>query len=333
MSRASGNRIVGRTLELLALEKGDIFALLVYSASVGALYLALPLAAQALFANVAFGTLLQPVVVLALIVVAVLAFSGTLSLLENIVVERLQRRYFARLALAFAESLSNSEAGTIDRATGIDRANRFFEVANVQKTAYTLLLDGLALLLQMLFGMALLAVYHPLLLAFDLCLILGLLLIVVLWSRRAVETAVDESKAKLQMGNWLHALASNPARYTTAEGHNQAVVHADELADEYLKRRRLHFHFLFAQIAGAVLLQIFANASVLVIGGSLVIEGQLTLGQLVAAEIVVSSLAAGVGKLGKYLEAFYDLSASTDKIAHVLFVPKKETPTPKEDAA
>ncbi len=332
MSHHSQNRTVGRTLELLALEKGDIAALVVYSGAVGALYLALPLAAQALFANVAFGTLLQPVVVLALIVFAVLAFSGTLSLLENIVVERLQRRYFARLSLSFAESLSNAEAGTIDRPTAIDRANRFFEVMNVQKTSYTLLLDGLALLLQMFFGMALLAVYHPSLLVFDICLVMGLMLIVVLWGRRAVETAVDESRAKLNVGNWLHALATDPKKYTAPEGHNLAIVHADELATEYLKRRKLHFQFLFARVAGAVLLQIVANASVLVIGGWLVIEGQLTLGQLVAAEIVVSSLAAGVGKLGKYLEAFYDLSASTDKISHVLLAPQNAATTTEEAA-
>jgi putative ABC transport system ATP-binding protein len=92
MSYVSRNRTVGRALELLALEKGDIIALVVYSGGVGVLYLALPLAAQALFANVAFGTLLQPVVVLATIVFAVLAFSGTLSLLKNVVVERLQSR-------------------------------------------------------------------------------------------------------------------------------------------------------------------------------------------------------------------------------------------------
>lgn len=322
MSHRSPGKTVAHALELLGLEKADIFALAVYSATVGMLYLALPLAAQALFANVAFGTLMQPVVVLAAIVFAVLTFSGVLSLLENIVVERLQRRYFARLALSFAESLSNSEAGTIDRDTGIDRANRFFEVVNVQKTSYTLLLDGLALLLQMFFGMALLAVYHPLLLAFDLCLILTLLLIIFLWGRRCVETAVKESRAKLDVGNWLHALAADPKQYTTDEGHNRAIAHADELATTYLQKRRKHFHFLFAQITCAVALQVVANASVLVIGGWLVIEGQLTLGQLVAAEIVVSSLAAGIGQLGKYLEAFYDLSASTDKVSHVLFAPR-----------
>lgn len=324
MPRNSSSRIVAHTLELLALERGDILALGVYSATVGALYLALPLSAQALFANVAFGTLLQPVIVLAAIVFAVLTFSGVLSLLENVVVERLQRRYFARLALAFADSLSNGESENLDHGAAIDRANRFFEVVNVQKTTYTLLLDGLALLLQMLFGMALLAVYHPLLLAFDACLILSLLLIIFLWSRRALETAVDESRAKLDVGNWMHSLAADPKLHCTEEGHNQAIARADELARNYLKKRQSHFRFLFAQISCAVMLQVVANASVLVIGGWLVIEGQLSLGQLVAAEIVVSSLAAGIGKLGKYLEAFYDLSASTDKVAHVLFAPRSE---------
>ena len=116
MSHRSPGKTVAHPLELLGLEKADISALAVYSATVGVFYLALPLAAQALFANVAFGTLMQPVVVLAAIVFAVLT---VLSLLENIVVERLQRRYFARLALSFAESLSNSEAGTIDRAPAL----------------------------------------------------------------------------------------------------------------------------------------------------------------------------------------------------------------------
>ena len=78
--------------------------------------------------------------------------------------------------------------------------------------------------------MALLAVYHPLLLAFDLCLILTLLLIIFLWGRGCVETAVKESRAKLDVGNWLHALAADPKQYTTNEGHNRAIYRADELA-------------------------------------------------------------------------------------------------------
>ncbi len=331
MSKNSPGKIINNTLELLVLEGGDILALAVYSAAVGLLYLALPLAAQALFANVAFGTLLQPVVVLGAIVFSVLALSGIFRLLENVIVERLQRRYFTRLALAIAESLSSGDSDSVDRATGIDRANRFFEVVSVQKAAYTLLLDGLTLLLQMFFGMALLAVYHPLLLVFDICLVLSLLLIAVLWGSRAVETAVDESRAKLAVGNWMHELAADPKRYATEVGHNRAIEVADQLAGKYIEQRRRHFHVLFAQITGAVMLQIVANASVLVIGGWLVIVGQLTLGQLVAAEIVVSSLAAGVGGLGKYLEAFYDLAGSTDKVSHVLFA--GPAPKPQTEAA
>ena len=311
-------KIARQALSLLALERGDILTLTVYSVLVGFLYLTLPLAAQALFANVAFGTLLQPVLVLSFIVLGLLSFSGALQLLENIVVERLQRRYFARVAMAYARSLTTESAPLANRSEGIDRANRFFEIVNIQKTVSVLLLEGLALALQMLVGLALLAIYHPLLLAFDLCLILSLSLIAILWGRRAIETAVDESKAKLKVANSLHEIAGSPLTFKSTSGKALASSRIDALTSDYVAKRTAHFHVLFWQISGAAVLQILANASVLAIGGWLVIIGQLTLGQLVAAEIVVSSVAAGVGKLGKYLEAFYDLSASTDKIAHVL---------------
>jgi putative ABC transport system ATP-binding protein len=324
MKHTQPSRVFAQAIELLAIERGDILALTAYSAIVGLLYLVLPLAAQALFANVAFGTLMQPVVALAIIVFAVLTFSGVIRLLEQVVVEKMQRRYFARLTQALAASLNQKETAATDRAEAVDRANRFFEIVNNQKTISNLFLDGLNLALQMVFGMALLAVYHPLLLAFDLGLILGLLLIIFLLGSRALATSVDESRAKLEVGNWLHALAADSQEPRADEERANATLHADRLACEYLDQRKRHFRFLFAQISGFILLQIIANASVLAIGGWLVIIGQLTLGQLVAAEIVVSSLAAGVGKLGKYLENFYDLAASTDKLAHVLLNPNEE---------
>jgi ABC-type bacteriocin/lantibiotic exporter with double-glycine peptidase domain len=46
-------------------------------------------------------------------------------------------------------------------------------------------------------------------------------------------------------------------------------------------------------------------------------KGQLTLGQLVAAELIVTSVVAGLTKFGKYLESFYDLVASIDKLGAI----------------
>jgi putative ABC transport system ATP-binding protein len=60
------------------------------------------------------------------------------------------------------------------------------------------------------------------------------------------------------------------------------------------------------------------------IGGYLVIEGQLTLGQLVAAELIVSMALAALIKFGKHLESFYDLLTAVDKIGHLLDLPLEQ---------
>jgi putative ABC transport system ATP-binding protein len=57
------------------------------------------------------------------------------------------------------------------------------------------------------------------------------------------------------------------------------------------------------------------------LGGWLVISGQLTLGQLVAAELIVAVIVGAFTKLGKHLENFYDVMASVDKLGHLFDIP------------
>lgn len=71
------------------------------------------------------------------------------------------------------------------------------------------------------------------------------------------------------------------------------------------------------QISGLLLLQVVASAVLLVIGGWLVISQQITLGQLVASEIIMSAIAAALAKLGKKIEAWYDAMAAMDKLGHI----------------
>ena len=57
------------------------------------------------------------------------------------------------------------------------------------------------------------------------------------------------------------------------------------------------------------------------LGGWLVIDGQLTLGQLVASELVVTVVVGAFAKAGKSLEKFYDLMAGMDKVGHLIDIP------------
>ena len=60
------------------------------------------------------------------------------------------------------------------------------------------------------------------------------------------------------------------------------------------------------------------------LGGWLVVAGQLTLGQLVASELIITAIVAAVAKLGKQIESFYDLMAATDKLGVLLDLPLED---------
>ena len=73
----------------------------------------------------------------------------------------------------------------------------------VQKASASLLVEGVSALLQAAVGLLLLALYHPYLLAFDLLLLGGIVIIVFVQGRDGPKTAIKESKAKYAVAGWL----------------------------------------------------------------------------------------------------------------------------------
>lgn len=305
-------------------ERQDIVVALIYAAGAGLLTLATPIAVQALVNTVAFGTLLQPVVVLTVLLLGGLIFAGVLRALQAWVVEVLQRRVFLRLVDALSRRLPRVELSAFDRAHGPELVNRFFDVFTIQKAASSLLVDGLEIFLTAFVGMLVLGFYHPLLLAFDVVLLGFVFVILFAMGRGATKTAVYESMAKYEVASWLEEVARHPAAFKLAGGPALARERADLLAASYLTRRKKHWRVVFRQLAGALSLQAFASAGILGIGGWLVIDRQLTLGQLVAAELIVTMVVASFAKVGKHLETTYDLLAALDKVGVLLDLPLEE---------
>ena len=310
-----------RLLALLRTEAPDLWIILTYAAAIGLLTLATPVAVQALVNQVAFGQLLQPVVVLTLLLLLGLGLSSGLRVLQSCAVELLQQRLFVRLAADLAHRLPRTAPSDPAAVHGPESASRFLEIATVQKAAASLLLDGLAVALQALIGLVVLAFYHPVLLAFDAVLLACIAAILLGLGRGAVSTSIAESRAKYAVADLLQDLARRPLALRL--GHGTAIVseRADGLLREYLTARRGHFRILLRQVVASLALQALASAALLGAGGALVIAGQLTLGQLVAAELIVSAVVAGVAKFGKHLESYYDLLAALDKIGHLVDLP------------
>lgn len=312
-----------RLRQWLSLESEDAWVVVIYTAATGLVSLVLPIAVQAVVNTVAFGTLLQPLAVLTVLVLLALLAVAWLSAYRQYVVEMIQRRVFVRLAGDVADKLVRVEPRAFNRYHGPELVNRFLEVVTVQKAGATLLLDGLTVAVQTLIGMTLLAVYHPFLLAFDVLLALSLFVVLFPMGSGAIPTAVKESKAKYALLAWLEELARHQIAVKSRAGLALALERTNELVKDYLGNRAKHFRILLRQIVGSFVLQALAGATLLGVGGWLVIDRQMTLGQLVAAELVVALVTSGITKFGKHLELFYDLMAALDKLGYLTDLPRE----------
>lgn len=302
-------------------EARDVRIVATFAVVVGLLSLAAPLAVEALVSTVAMSLLTQQLVVLSLVLLVCLSLAAAIRSLQTVVVEILQRRLFVRVASDLAYRLPRVRIEAYDREHGPELVNRFFDVLTVQKVGASLLLDGLALIIQALFGLTVLAFYHPYLLSFDLVILGALAFAVFLLGRGAVATSIRESRAKYAVAGCLEELARAPLAFKHDGGADFAMVRADALTRAYLAARGEHFAVVLRQVVFALGFQAASTAALLGLGGWLVIQGQLTLGQLVAAELIVATVAGSFAKLGKHLEGWYDLMAAVDKLGHLIDLP------------
>jgi ABC-type bacteriocin/lantibiotic exporter with double-glycine peptidase domain len=318
---ASARDAVRRLRALIGLERGSLGAIIVYSLVIGILTLITPITVQAMVNTIAFGAMLQPLIVLTLVLLVGLFFLGALRVIEYYVVEYIQRRLFVKLVTDLSHRLPRVDLDKQEKSFTPELLNRFFDIINIQKATSKILLDSLEIILQISIGMLVLAFYHPYLLAFDVVLVILILLTVFALGRGALKTSIHESSSKYEVAAWLEEIARHPLSFKSKSGMKVAAEHAELLATQYLEHRHSHFRIVLRQILAATITQALASAVLLGMGGWLVLKGQLTLGQLVAAELIVTSVAAGLAKLGKHLETYYDLVTGVYKVGHLLDLP------------
>lgn len=310
-----------RARALLALERGDIRLVLVYGIAIGILAVATPVAVQAVVNTVALGAVLDPLVVLTIIVAAVLMFAGVMRVLHAHVVEAIQLRLFIRTAADVTRRLFGTSPSALAATSPADVTARFLEIPVLQKALTILLFEGVDLLLRLVVGLTLLALYHPTLAVFSFALLVLLALVVFGSGRGAVESALDESDAKYKTVAWIEQTIRLAGTIRGEAGRRRALDRADHLVRSYRDARRAHFRKLVRTLAGGVAIQVAGSAALLGIGGALVVGGELTLGQLVAAELVFAAIASSLVKLHKQLEAAYDVVASSKKLGGLVELP------------
>lgn len=310
-----------RLMALLRPDASDIRVVLIFALVAGLLSLASPLAVEALVNTVAFGQFFQPVVILAMMLLTFLIFQGALHALQMYVVEILQQRLFSRIAGDLAWRLPRVRKEALDGTNPRELLNRFFDVVTVQKVTAQLLVDGVMVVLSAAVGMTVLAFYHPLLLGFDLVLIGLMSFAIFVLGRGGVYSSIKESKTKYAMAGWFQDVAACTTAFHADGAAEFALERSDRNIYQYLHARKKHFKVLLRQMLFILAIQAFASTVLLATGGWLVINGQLSVGQLVAAELIVAVVVSSFAKLGKHIEGYYDMMASIDKLGALFDLP------------
>ena len=310
--------------QLLHAERRDIELIYLYAVLVGLFGLTVPLAVQGITQLVQGGLVLQPVILLILFAIAGTLGTGLIGLLQESVVETIQQRIFARLAFEFAYLVPRVRFEAAQASNLPLQMNRFFEAVLIQKSLSKLLLDIPTAALQVLFGLTLLSFYNPSFIVFALVLILGAYVIFRVTYARGLETSLMESKYKYNVLEWLQAMARSIAAFKFSTRSTLPLENMDSHVAHYLKYRRKHFKVLVTQSLSLIVFKTLLTGALLILGTTLVVDRSLSLGQFVAAELVIVTVLAGVEKLIRSLATIYDLLTSVEKIGHVMDLPVEE---------
>ena len=303
---------------LLQLEKKDIFQIFYYAIFGGVVALSLPLGIQAIINLIQGAQISTSWIILVIVVTSGVIFSGVLQLMQLRIIETIQQRIFVRASFELSYRFPKIKMTELRNYYPPELANRFFDTLTIQKGLSKILIDVPTALLQIIFALILLSFYHPFFIIFGFLLLLLIYIVFKFTAQKGLETSLAESQIKYKVAHWIQEIARTVVSFKLSGNTNLAIQKNDDLVDQYLKARENHFKILLLQFSQMIGFKVIVTASLLLIGGALVLNQEMNIGQFVAAEIIILLVIQSVEKLIIGLESLYDVLTSIEKIGQVV---------------
>ncbi len=315
-------------------ESGFIKAVVINTLAVSLLSLGVPLAIQVIVNNIGVRTMIQPLVVLCLLLFFILSCSGVLQAIQTYTVEILQRRLFVRYGLIITERLSSFQNKYFKSANSPDLINRYFDIIIMQSSMVTFFVNGFGFIIQFIIGFSLLAFYHPYFLGLAGFMAQFLIVNWILFGPDGVKAGSPEADGKYNVVSWVEELSRVRNIFTSDVGKDFSNSKMNQLFNKWLIVRNNLFNFQFRQHIGLQIFGVVMNVLLLGMGGFLVLKGELSAGQLVAAALVVNSIIASLPNLQSFFFSVYNYSTALDMIARFYDYPletsRENTSLPKK---
>lgn len=302
-----------RIAGLLKTEKKDIYKICLFALFNALVQLSIPLGIQSIINLLMAGRISSSWVLIVCFVMLATLLGGFIQIMQLSIAETIQERLFARSAFDFSFRLPRLRDYR-NKLNAQELSNRFFDTIILQKTIAKLSSDIPAAIVQVLSGIILLSLYHPSFLIFGAGLTLMLILIIRLTGPKGLETSLKESRYKYKVAFWLQEISRNVFGHGLSNNDEFSRKKADNLVNQYLDHRQMHFRVLVHQYKFIVGFKVLLAGCLLALGGFLVLRGSINLGQFVASEIVILMVIASAEKLVLSADQIYDLLTAADKI-------------------
>jgi ATP-binding cassette subfamily B protein len=311
--------------QLILREKKEILNLYFYAILSGLLQLSVPIGIQAIIGYVMGATMVTSIYVLITAVVLAVLLVGSLTISQMKQVEKIQQNIFTYYAIEFSETLPRLDLKKTDNYYLPEKTNRFFETVGLQKGFSKLLLDFPQASIQIVLGMLLISLYHPVFIAFSLFLLLIIALLFKITGRQGIKTSIIESDHKYALVDWLEEMARSIRTFKFSQGSHFNIRKTDSILLPYLKARTSHFRVLLFQYKTLLAVKVVITAAMLVAGTILLLDQKLNIGEFIAAEIVILTIIAAVEKLIVNLDNVYDVVTGIEKLSGVLEMQKEKS--------
>lgn len=303
-----------KLVELIKLERKEIYNIYAFAILSGIIQLSLPLGVQSIIGFVLGGTLSASLVILICLVILGVFMAGVFQIQQMKIIEKIQQKIYHSYAFLFKNSLMNANLKDTDDLYLPELMNRFLDVGSLQKGFSKILLDIPLASIQIILGLFIIAIYHPLFLILVFIMLIIVVIIFYLTSNKGLETSIKESSYKYATTGWLEEIARLIHIFKLNRKYHYSLSKLDDKVESYIDYRTKHFKILLFQFKNLIALKIMITAAMLSVGTYLLINQQLNIGQFVAAEIIILTIISSVEKIITNLDTFYDILTSLDKL-------------------
>lgn len=309
---------IKRFIGLIKLERKEFLQIFYYAIFAGLVSLSVPLGIQAIVNLMQGARISTSWFVLVILVTLGVAFVGILQLMQIRILENIQQKIFTRSSFEFIYRFPKIKMSELRNFYPPELANRFFDVLIIQKGLSKVIIDFPAALTQVLFGLILLSLYHPFFIIYGILLVLLIYIGFKLTGKKGLDASIDESKYKYRIAHWIQEVARALVSFKISGRTNLAITKNDRMLTDYLDARESHFQVLRIQFIQLIIFKVLVTAGLLAIGGILVLNQQMNIGQFVAAEIIILLIIGSVEKIILGVESFYDVLTSLEKLGQVV---------------